>query len=411
MGGDSCEFRGKGLIDPERKRFVLRKQGGGRQRREGPRSYASNWVLSGKARGSRCVIHIGMHKTGSTSIQQSLKGFGDDRFLYADLGRQGNHSLPMYTLFSGRPEHHHLHRVVGRDQDYTREYAKRTLAALERAIGRAGSRTLLISGEDIGPLAPGDVETLAAFFHQRFKQVEVVAYVRSPASYLASGFQQRIQGGGVRSFDIENVYRPYQAKFTKFDRAFGRENVHLWPFDVQTFPDGCVVRDFCDRLGIGFPSNRIVRVNQSLSRQAVGLLYTYHVFTRADETKRMRGPEALQLGELVPGDKFRFSPEIVHRILEAHRNDIEWMERRLGLSLSEDLGPHREGDIRSEADLLRPDQKALAKLLRAVGRDPSKAAAIQTPEEVAALVQDWYQQSWPRKLVGRFRWPWQKATA
>src|SRR6187431_1743567 len=153
--------------------LASRKQAGVRQSMKGPRSYASNWLPSARARGSRCVLHIGMHKTGSTSIQQSLKGFADDHFLYADFGSHGNHSLPMYTLFSGRPEHHHLHRVAGRDQNYVTEYAKRTLAALDKSIERAGSRTLLISGEDIGPLAPDDVETLAAFFHQRFKQVEI----------------------------------------------------------------------------------------------------------------------------------------------------------------------------------------------------------------------------------------------
>ena len=31
---------------------------------------------------STCIIHVGMHKTGTTSIQQSLNGYSDDEFYY-----------------------------------------------------------------------------------------------------------------------------------------------------------------------------------------------------------------------------------------------------------------------------------------------------------------------------------------
>ena len=51
----------------------------------------------------RCIIHIGMHKTGSTSIQRSLQGYRDDRFQYARLGKTANHSLAMYSLFAADP--------------------------------------------------------------------------------------------------------------------------------------------------------------------------------------------------------------------------------------------------------------------------------------------------------------------
>ncbi len=54
-----------------------------------------------------CIIHIGIHKTGSTSIQESLQGFYNDIFYYANLG-PSNHSEPIYCLFSENPKRHHL---------------------------------------------------------------------------------------------------------------------------------------------------------------------------------------------------------------------------------------------------------------------------------------------------------------
>ena len=45
------------------------------------------------------IIHIGMHKTGSSSIQQTLhKYMNDKRFTYVDLGH-ANHSRQISSLF------------------------------------------------------------------------------------------------------------------------------------------------------------------------------------------------------------------------------------------------------------------------------------------------------------------------
>ena len=44
------------------------------------------------------LIHIGMHKTGSTSIQASIKDYNDGVSAYASLGDE-NHSVLIYTGF------------------------------------------------------------------------------------------------------------------------------------------------------------------------------------------------------------------------------------------------------------------------------------------------------------------------
>ena len=47
----------------------------------------------------KLFLHIGMHKTGSSSIQFSLNGFENESIRYAKLGFE-NHSVPIYTAFS-----------------------------------------------------------------------------------------------------------------------------------------------------------------------------------------------------------------------------------------------------------------------------------------------------------------------
>ncbi len=46
----------------------------------------------------RVILHLGSHKTGSTSIQSALKRFDNGKIAYANLGN-ANHSAPLFTAF------------------------------------------------------------------------------------------------------------------------------------------------------------------------------------------------------------------------------------------------------------------------------------------------------------------------
>jgi len=337
----------------------------------------------------RCIIHIGLYKTGSSSIQHSLAGFKNAHFFYSALGRDSNHSLAIQSLFSDRPvTDHRLHKAAGRDPAAVKRYIEAIESDLDRSIARAGSRTLLISGEGAASLRPNALAALRDFFSRHFDQITIVAYVRPPNQLLSSSFQERIKAGTIKNFETTRLYRHYQRLLAKFDLVFGRDNVCLWKFDPKTFPEGCVVQDFCSRLAIPLPTTKIVRVNESLSREAVGLLYAYHKFGESDERPKMRSPEAMEFGKFIGGKKFQFSPDLIRALLDANRSDIQWIEDRLGESLREDLGTHKDGDVRDEADLLEFDEVAVRKLCSAVGHELLPKPA---PRDVAGLVRAWHE--------------------
>jgi hypothetical protein len=206
---------------------------------------------------------------------------------------------------------------------------------------------------------------------------------------MASAFQESIKGGVVDRLNIEREYRSYRKTFAKFDDVFGRERVRLWKFDPDAFPRGCAVRDFCSRLGIALPAERIVRLNESLSRQAVALLYTYRKLGESHGARTMKGPESQRLGRVLAAagdDRFHFSPDLVRPVLEKNRADIEWIEARLGQSLDEGRAGQRAGAVRGEADLLNAAPETVARLLALLGDHRPAGVAGRTPQEVAALV-------------------------
>lgn len=351
---------------------------------------------------SRCIIHIGMHKTGTSSIQHSLQGFSSRNWFYAELGGVANHSLPIYSLFAPHPERHHIHRATRRDYTDIQRYNKRVLSDLEHAIASAGDRTLIISGEDIGILPRPALVKLHDHFRSVFNHLTIAGYVRPPAEFMASSFQERIKGGSLRDFDIEGMYRNYEAAFGKFYDVFGEENVLLWKYHPASFPERCVVRDFCERFGIDLPRDRIVRTNESFSRQVVGVLYTYRKFEKSFGMDSIRGSECQKLGRLLSdlgADKFKFSPEIVSPILQKNREDIEWMESRLGEKLQDDLGAPHVGDVREEADLLNATPATVATLRAILGRDAPPDILDESPESTARLVHVLRETSIPTRMT------------
>jgi hypothetical protein len=330
---------------------------------------------------NKCIIHIGMHKTGSTSIQHSLDSYSDDRFLYATLTNTPNHSLAMYSLFAADPGSHRLHRTARRSGRKLKLYIQRAEADLQRAITAAKGRTLIISGEGIIGLEPQEVDGLAKRFRSQFDQVTIAAYVRPPAAFVSSALQQRIRGGAAK-FEPAQMYRSYQKTFVKFDDAFGTDNVMLWKFDPASFPGKDVVRDFCARIELPLAERRIVRMNDSLSRQVVSALYTYNKFAGKVGDGRARPAELHRLGNTLAAlgtDKFRLSAKIVQPMLAENRDDIRWMEDRLGASLEERDTPHADGDVADEDDLLRPDPKVAEKLRQILGRKAPAGVTGKTP--------------------------------
>jgi len=337
----------------------------------------------------RCIVHIGMQKSGSASIQRSLKGYADGSFYYARLGSP-NHGRAMLGLFA--PEKLRNGRRFARSPETADpEYAARAARRLEESIAAAENRTLLISGEAINRMPADGLVRMRDYLRDRFDEIDVMGYVRPPGALMSSWFQQRVISGALgRRFRIEREYHCYREIFGAFDDIFGRDHVHLRKFDPSAFPGGCVVRDFCTRVGLDLPASRFIRRNDSLTGNAVALVYAHRLLGPRFGHAVLLPDEVRDLGNCLKalgGGKFRFSPEIVAPVLAAQRADIEWMEERLGESLREELGEHQPGDVRGESDLLNLASSRVTELLALTGA-ALPAGGHGTPlEQVVCLVQ------------------------
>jgi len=322
-----------------------------------------------------CVLHIGMGKTGTTSIQVSLRGFSDAHHHCVDLGTP-NASIPIATAFSGEPWLLAVNQRLGLGEPEVREQRAEIRLRLQRELIAAGDRISVISGEGISELARHEISDLIRALDPA-GAVQAVAYVRPPKALLSSNVQQQLKAGADHLDPA--AAPPNYRRFENFDRVLGRESVSLWKFDPARFPDGDVVRDFCARLGLDLPEEKIIRRNDALSLPAAAILFAYRRFGRGYGT----GPTVVRENNAlvaalreVPGPPLRLADEILAPALADIADDVRWMEERLGEELSE--GP-TQGGIASEEELLEIDVAAVETFVDAFQR----RHALRLPRAVA----------------------------
>ena len=318
---------------------------------------------------AKCILHVGMHKTGTTSIQASLAGLSDDTFLYPAIGDNPNHSGAIYSAFSETPEDHGMNRVRRDNPKAMRQHVREMKDSLAAAIVEAAGRTLVFSGESMTVLTAVELRRMRGFFAEFGYETEVLAYIRPPRGYMSSAFQQNLKTGKLRRLNLARLWPDYSGRFAKFDAAFGRDRVHLVKFDPSSFTGGDVVRDFCKRVGIGESAVTIQRKNDSLPRGICKLVFQYNRAWEERGLPQLNGRliQAMTDSVAIPDKRrFVFAESLADPILKREERNMAWMERRLGQSLDEPSPSAENAPITSEDDLLAPVEGAAEALKDAI---------------------------------------------
>lgn len=277
-------------------------------------------------------LHIGMAKTATSSIQHSLKTYTDGITRYAHLARP-NHSRQIISVF-GAPEitkKFLLRSGFASTQEALQVHRADNLALLEAEIN-SPERNLILSGEGLAALNDAGVADLRDFLSTRCTQVRLIAYVRDPVSFTSSAFQEHVKSSKRIVFSAPTP--KYQHRFGSFVKAFGADAIDFVRFDPETFPDHCIITDFCARTGIDASQVIKKRSNESLSNEAVALLLFWNrqgveSFGSEDHLAARKKLTTL-LRRRFPG-KFKFDPAFVQAGLDIE--DCRWMEHLAGFSL------------------------------------------------------------------------------
>ncbi|TBX21028.1 hypothetical protein [Nioella sediminis] len=216
----------------------------------------------------RCVVHIGLNKTGSTTIQAWLQ-INQDALRNQGIWHDnlGPHSGPHLSTAVGWTIFAHSQRpnyVPGGWQ--AQSYRIRSRADLQERLDQFLTRveatfpppedgTYVTSSEHIGAGLKNvpEMEKLHNWFAARFNEVRYVVYIREQTDWVASAYVQAVRSGTTESLDayIENFgFNDYHALIEKWRGIAGDENVDVRIFDRAAFAGGDLIDDFADAIGV-----------------------------------------------------------------------------------------------------------------------------------------------------------------
>ena len=339
----------------------------------------------------KAILHVGMPKTGSSSIQETLAKARilDPRYL---LPHHPNHSGIVRYLFEERgwAKQAKLRGVGSGALERIRDRYQRDLDEAMSDAKSAGA-PVVFSAERLSNIRREAAEAIADYFRARCENIEVIGYVRSPRSWATSAFQQNIKGIHKPVFQELLKWPQYREKFEKFDDIFGRENVTLIKFDRATLAGGDVVTDFCQRIGaVSITPEDHVFENDTLSLEGCALLYVKRKLGKPNWAVMHSGSARTTLiAALKPvgGTKLALSTSLFEPLLQSNIEDLRWMEARLGADLDEPPSRATAGAVESEESLLEA-AVAAAPLLDMVA--PGLAPDRATPETVAAAIDTYF---------------------
>ncbi|GHA39847.1 hypothetical protein ACFFLZ_00620 [Photobacterium aphoticum] len=211
----------------------------------------------------RFILHVGFHKTATSSIQQTLasnqeellkQGFYYPLFENND-SKVINHSIPFYSAFCENPEKYHINIRQGGDiVQINRNYLKQFEEILKI------ERNVIISGEDISVLPKYSLVKIREKIIASGFKLEVYCSVRRPYSLLCSDISEIVKSG-ISS--IEQVTYPNRVKVVHKLKDVFEEEITFFSFEKDC-NQGNPVEVFIERLGIKCSDFTLTKSNEGL---------------------------------------------------------------------------------------------------------------------------------------------------
>lgn len=334
------------------------------------------------------VLHIGTHKTGTSSIQGSLgasyEGLLARAVLYPQTGR-----------LRRRPQHANLAREVVGDDAF--DPALGDTEALVEEVAATDPRAVILSSEAFTrhPLRREPAEwALELCERLGASRVHVIAYVRPQWDYLESSYSYRVrrgfEGADFAAYVEGRLNDPqldYRTRFRTWDEAFG-ERLSVRAYGAAALAGRDIVDDFWAAVE-WLPAEPIARVhdhNQRPGARTTGMLLRVAqalaergltepdllgpAFSEARHTLRM------ELGE-DPSPYRGLTPEIAARV---HRHFLESnraIVRRFGPAHDQLVEPPRVAEQPETWTLDNATESELRLLERLLANASATASAVR----------------------------------
>ena len=329
----------------------------------------------------KCILHIGLQKCGSTSLQKwlfanrdALKAHG---ILYPKTLGIPNHKFLTALGMTFEKKHWVIEDTGARSLKDFKIWKQQIAQQFKKELDAVSDRveTVVISHEDLSRLGDVGVQRCVTWLRDYFDEISLVGYVRPPAEMANSFLSQSAKNGEM--VDPEAYLGKFRVNFTRVaNRWAERVDGARWR-SLSQVDD--VVGDFCSVLKIDPRAFKTVpRTNQALSKEAFELLHHLNLKFRIGDRKNYN--RMMFVEELPSKQSFKIARSDALDIQTRHAAEIESF-----VALVPEISPEH-----LEVDLDRyPEDVTL-----------SSAAPAYTPE-LRFIIRRLNAQIWLEKSIGR----------
>lgn len=217
-----------------------------------------------------------MHKTGTTSIQNSLKDLSDGVTKYASFN-DCNHSIAMRSIFDSVDALCKRKIILyAKDKAHVIKIKKRNTKIFKDDLNDKNFERLIISGEGIGLFESDQKKALINEIKAAGCDVKIVCCVRSPVDYIVSAAQQKLKKN-VLVTGFDSIYK---CRLAEFLNLIPRKNILVYDYQ-KAVESGCIVNYFSSLIDVKLEA--VQRHNESLSAQGCAVLRAFNQFRIANE--------------------------------------------------------------------------------------------------------------------------------
>lgn len=290
----------------------------------------------------RALLHIGLEKTGTTSIQQFLtlnagRLRGSGTWVCESQHRGNNFHLALASFAPFRQDS--LLRTIGinkpNDFEVFASRQERLLKAEVAAAAKAGCTTFVISSEHLQSRLTSHAD-LAKLKHMLsaagLNQVEVVVYLRSPLRIALSHHGMAIKKGVHIDDQALLPGNPRVSHILDFEKM-----IDLWQtcfgsaaMNVRLYPEGAgsdaILRDFARQIGVESEFENFdlpPRANTNLSEEALLILNTVNAKSKFVANQWATREFFNLIESSAPGKGLTASADLVKAYESAYRAQID----------------------------------------------------------------------------------------
>lgn len=274
------------------------------------------------------ILHIGMNKTGTSAIQNSLYGINSYGIRTVRF-KEKNHSVPMKTIFSKRPAR--TWKNIGLSDNQIQEKRDEYKKILEGELADKSINRFIISGEAISDLTEIEQKDLCLFLKRKKLNTRIVYVVRDPFSWAVSVNQQRAKWG-EKSLLVVNPH--YKKRLAGFMKECGKENISVYKYE-DLMKKG-LIKSFSKIIGLKLEEGK--RVNESVTSETLFLLYALNridiatVGSHKHLRARVEIIRAMQSFFSESNGFKKIDLREFNLVAPSAAKDLDWLEERFGIT-------------------------------------------------------------------------------